>query len=212
MPEPEQGSTPEVADRPEFWPVASSQDLYRDGWVVALRADEVSRPDHGHEQFRRLVLEHPGAVVVLAVDDEDRVLVLHQYRHAVRRRLVELPAGLCDTDGEDPLTTAQRELLEETELEAATWEHLLSTLPSPGISSERIEVYVARGLGAARPGEFERVHEEADMELAWVPLEELVEAVLRSRAMDGPLGLAVLAYALRRGDGTHLRPSANRSA
>lgn len=212
MPEPADGTPPDVADRTESWPVASSEYLYRDEWVMALRADQVSRPDHGHEQFRRLVLEHPGAVVVLAVDDHDRVLVLHQYRHAVRRRLVELPAGLCDADGEDPLTTAKRELVEEAELEAASWEHLLSTYPSPGISSERIEVYLARDLSPAHRGGFEPVHEEADMELVWVPLEELARAVTESRAMDGPLGLAVLAYALRRAGGTHLRPSPNRSA
>lgn len=201
MPEPQQDVSPNLADRPESWPVGSTEHLYRDAWVMALRADQVSRPDPGEEggreQFRRLVLEHPGAVVVLAVDDQDRALVLHQYRHAVRRRLVELPAGLCDTDGEDPLTTARRELLEEAELEASSWEHLLSTHPSPGISSERIEVYLARGLSPAHRGDFEPVHEEADMEPAWVPVDDLVEAVLSSRVTDGPLGLAVLAYAAR---------------
>lgn len=205
--EPESGSP--LADRPESWPVTSSHHLFRDEWVMAMRADEVSRPDHGHERFRRLVLEHPGAVVVLAVDDSDRVLVLHQYRHAVERRMVELPAGLCDVDGEDPLTTAQRELLEEAELEAATWDHLLTTHPSPGISSERIEIFLATDLSDAHRGEFEPVHEEADMEISWVPLDELVSAVLQSRATDGPLGLAVLAYAAHRQCGAHLAPWPN---
>jgi ADP-ribose pyrophosphatase len=212
MPERPESTSGAVADRPESWPVETSDDLFRDDWVMALRADQVSRPGHAHESFRRLVLEHPGAVVVLAVDDEDRVLVLHQYRHAVRRRLVELPAGLCDTDGEDPLATARRELLEEAEVEASTWEHLLTTHPSPGISTERIEVFLARGLSPAHRGEFEPTHEEADMELAWVPLEELVTAVLQSRATDGPLGLAVLAYAVRREAGTRLSPSQYRGA
>jgi len=201
-----------LSDRRESWPVATSRDLFRDDWVMALRADEISRPGHEDERFHRLVLEHPGAVVVLAVDDEDRVLVLHQYRHAVRRRLVELPAGLCDVDHENRLTTAKRELLEEAEVEAATWEHLLTTHPSPGISSEQIEVYLARGLSRAHRGDFEPVHEEAEMETAWVPLGELVSAVLSSRVTDGPLGVAVLAYALQKGRGTHLGPSQKRTA
>ena len=196
MPEPDPAS-PVVEDRPESWPVSSSRDLFRDDWVMALRSDVLSRPGHGHEEFRRLVLEHPGAVLVLAVDEEERVLVLEQYRHPVGRRFVELPAGLCDVDGEDPLTTAQRELLEEAELRASSWEHLLTTHPSPGISSERIEVFLARGLSPAHRGDFEPSHEEADMSTAWVPLDELVDAVLHSRVTDGPLGLAVLAYAMR---------------
>jgi ADP-ribose pyrophosphatase len=198
MPEVPDATRPLVADRPESWPVSSSQDLFRDEWVMALRSDVVSRPGHGHEGFRRLVLEHPGAVIVLAVDDEERVLVLEQYRHPVQRRFVELPAGLCDVDDEDPLTTAQRELLEEAELRAATWEHLLTTHPSPGISSERHEIFLAKDLAPAPRGDFELTHEEADMTTSWVPLDELVDAVLQSRVTDGPLGLAVLAYATRR--------------
>lgn len=178
--------------------MSSSADLHRDDWVMALRSDQVARPGRDHETFRRLVLEHPGAVIVLAVDDEDRVLVLEQYRHPVRQRLVELPAGLCDTAGEDPLVTAQRELLEEAELAASTWTHLMTTHPSPGISSERIEIFLARGLSPAHRGDFEPAHEEAEMTTAWVPLDELVEAVLSGRVTDGPLGLAVLAYAARR--------------
>ncbi|HSE08181.1 MAG TPA: NUDIX hydrolase [Nocardioidaceae bacterium] len=165
---------------------------------MAMRSDTVSRPGHDHEQFARLVLEHPGAVVVLAVDEQERVLVLEQYRHAAQRRLVELPAGLCDAGEDDPLATAQRELLEEAELTAAHWEHLLTTHPSPGISSEQVEIFVALDLAPADRGDFVLAHEEADMTRRWVPLEELVAAVLDNRVADGPLGLAVLAYAHRR--------------
>lgn len=192
---------PFPADRPESWPVRSTEDLFRDEWVVALRSDLVSRPGLEHDTFRRLVLEHPGSVMVLAVDDEDRVLVLEQYRHPARRRFVELPAGLCDVPGEDPQVTAERELLEEGELKASVWEHLLTTHPSPGISSERLEVFLARGLEPAEPHGFEPVHEEADMARHWVPLDDLVRAVLEHRVTDGPLALAVLAYALRRDGG-----------
>jgi ADP-ribose pyrophosphatase len=196
MPDGEDLSTP--ADRPESWPVASSRDLFRDEWVMALRSDVVSRPGHGHERFPRLVLEHPGAVMVLAVDEDERVLVLEQYRHAAQRRFVELPAGLCDAGEQDPLATERRELLEEAELSAATWQHLLTTYPTPGISSERMEIFLARDLSAADRGDFEPAHEEADMTARWVPLDDLVAAVLDNRVTDGPLGLAVLAYAHRR--------------
>lgn len=195
-------ATSAPADRAESWVVVGSRDLFRDDWVVALRSDTVTRPGHEDEEFDRLVLEHPGAVVVLAVDERDRVLVLEQYRHPVRRRFVELPAGLRDTHGEDPLTTAQRELLEEAELRATTWRHLLTTYPSPGITAERIEVYLAQGLSPADRGDFEPTHEEADLVTSWVPLDELVDAVLESRVADGPLGLAVLAYARHRDRGS----------
>lgn len=182
------------ADRPESWPVHDSEDLFRDTWVMALRRDVVSRPGHDDDRFSRLVLEHPGAAMVLAVDELGRALVLEQYRHPAGRRFLELPAGLLDTDGEDPLTTAQRELREEAELEASSWQHLLTCHPSPGISTERIEVYLARGLSPADRGDFVPCHEEADMTSGWVPLEELAEAVVDGRVTEGPLSLAVLAY------------------
>lgn len=187
----------EPADRPESWPVHASEDLFRDEWVLALRRDVVSRPGHEHDTFPRLVLEHPGAVMVLAVDEEDRALVLEQYRHAAQRRLLELPAGLRDAVGEDPLVTARRELLEEAGLEARDWQHLLTTHPSPGFSSERLDTFLARDLRQAHRGEFAPVHEEADMTVRWVPVEDLASAVLEGRATDGPLAIAVLAY-LRR--------------
>ena len=182
-----------LTDEPEEWPVASSTDLHRDDWVMALRADHVHRPGHTEaEPFRRLVLEHPGAVIVLAVDEEDRVLCLRQYRHAARRRFVELPAGLCDVAGEDPLEVARRELVEEAALEAAEWTHLTSAYSSPGISNEEMHFFLARDLTPADRGDFELEHEEADMEAFWVPFEELRAAVLDGRIGDAPVIVAVL--------------------
>jgi ADP-ribose pyrophosphatase len=182
-----------LADRSEAWPVVSSQDLHRDGWVVALRADQVQRPGHPDEApFRRLVLEHPGAVIVLAVDDEERVFCLSQYRHAAARRFVELPAGLCDGEDEDPVQVARRELVEEAQLEAGEWTHLTSTWSSPGISGELMHVYLARDLRAASRGDFELAHEEADMEVGWVGFDDLLEAVLEGRIGDAPLVIAIL--------------------
>ena len=192
----------ELADTAESWLVTSSEDLHRDGWVVALRADIVTTPDGG-EGFRRLVVEHPGAAMVMAVDDEERVHVQSQYRHPVRQRLVELPAGLCDVPGEDPLEVARRELLEEAALEATEWTHLLSTWSSPGLTNERMFIYLARGLSAGDRGDFLLEHEEASLTTAWVPYGDLLAAVLDGRVADGPVVQAVLAYAARRDE---LRP------
>jgi ADP-ribose pyrophosphatase len=191
--------TAALADQPESWPVTESQDLHRDDWVVALRADTVHRPDHADVPFRRLVLEHPGAVMVLALDEQERVVVLRQYRHPVRSRLVELPAGLLDVPGEDAVLAAQRELQEEAGLRAAHWEHLLTVHSSPGISEETYTTYLARDLIEVDRGDFELEHEEAEMTVQRVPVDDLLDAVLDGRVRDAPLVTAVLAYdALRR--------------
>jgi len=180
-----------LADRSESWDVVDSSDLHRDGWVVALRADQVRTPDGA--VARRLVLEHPGAAVVLAVDDAERVFVLQQYRHAAGRRFVEIPAGLCDGDpGEEPLEVARRELREEAQLQATEWTHLTSSYASPGISAEVQHLYLARGLSAADRGDFELHHEEADMTTRWVAFAELYDAVLAGQVADGPVVQCVL--------------------
>ena len=194
MPErPAHPEDPALEDVPVEWPVESSVDLHRDAWVLALREDRVRRPGgEGEEPFRRLVLEHPGAVVVLALDEDERVLCLWQYRHPARRRFVELPAGLCDAEGEEPVEVARRELREEALLEAEEWTPLGSTWSSPGISTELMHLFLARGLRTVDRGEFVLAHEEADMVTGWVPFADLVEAVLAGRVTDAPLVAAVL--------------------
>ena len=190
--------TPDLTDEPEEWPVVESVDLHRDDWVMALRADRIRRPGgDGEEPFRRLVLEHPGAVIVLAVDDREQVCLLRQYRHPAKRRFVELPAGLLDVDGEGPELTARRELLEEVGLEARDWVHLGSTYSTPGITSEVMHLYLARGLSEADRGDFTLEHEEADMEAFWAPYADLHRAVLEGRVSDAPLVLAVLLASAR---------------
>lgn len=179
----------ELRDTEESWPVTASEDLYRTDWVMAFRLDELHRPgdDPGDDTaFSRLVLEHPGAVIVLAVDDHQRAYCLWQYRHPAQRRFVELPAGLLDAAGESPEATARRELREEAGLEAEEWTHLASTWSSPGITSEVMHLFLARRLREVDP-DFERAHEEADMTAAWVPVGDLRAAVLAGDIGDGPL-------------------------
>lgn len=196
--------TPDLSDTPESWPVIATRDLYRGDWLMALRADTVRRPGAPDDEqpFDRWVFEHPGAVVVLAVDEHERVCCLRQYRHPGRARFVELPAGLRDGDGEDPLETARRELREEAELEAGDWRLLFELTPSAGISDERHVCYLARDLRPSGRGDFELHHEEADMERLWVPVDDLVDAVLGGRVGESPIAACVLAYAVlrQRGD------------
>lgn len=185
-------------DTAASWPILAADDVWRPvGAPFAVREDTLTSPEGG-EPFRRLLIEHPGASVVLAVDDDERVLVVLQYRHAVGRRLVELPAGLLDVPGEDPQVCAERELLEETGYTANQWTHLLSVYPSPGILGEIQHIYLARGLATADRGDFELVHEEAEMTVDWVPFDELLAGVETGVVQDAPLVVAVLAYALRR--------------
>ncbi len=181
-----------LADQPEVWPVVSSRDLHRDSWVIALRRDEIQRPGHpDDEPFGRVVLEHPGAVVILAVDDQERVLCLSQYRHPGAHRFVELPAGLIDSEGEAPLDVARRELREETGLEAAEWVVLTTAYSSPGISDEVIHYFLARGLTEV-DRDFVPEHEEAEMTAFWAPYDELHAAAVAGEVTDTPLVLAVL--------------------
>jgi 8-oxo-dGDP phosphatase len=157
---------------------------------MALRLDELHAPGDTRT-FSRLVLEHPGAVIVLAVDDRRRAYCLWQYRHPAQRRFVELPAGLLDAEGESPEATARRELREEAGLEAEEWTLLGSTWASPGISAEVMHFFLARGLRDV-VDEFERTHEEADMSGGWVPLDDLRTSVLAGDVADGPLVQALL--------------------
>jgi 8-oxo-dGDP phosphatase len=180
------------------FPVASSKDIYL-GRVLAVRADQVVMP--GGREATREILEHPGAVAIAAVDAADRLMMILQYRHAVRRRLWEMPAGLLDHAGEDPAEAAARELEEEAGLRAATWSVLVDAVPSPGFSEESIRVFLASGLT-----EVERPDlgddEEADLETRWIPLAEAVAMVLRGEIVNATTVAGVLALqAIRDGHG-----------
>jgi 8-oxo-dGTP pyrophosphatase MutT (NUDIX family) len=167
---------------------ASSETVY-EGNILALRADDVRMP--GGRTARREVVEHYGAVAVAAVDDRRRVALIYQYRHALGRRLWELPAGLLDAAGEDPLETAKRELQEEAGLAAAEWRVLLDIASSPGFSDESVRVYLATGLA-----EVDRPHahdEEADLSVHWFPLEIAAEMVLTGEIVNSSAVAGVLA-------------------
>lgn len=190
---PSDDAPPQLSDVPEAWPVVASEDLYRGSAPFAIRSDRLHHPDGSpDEAFSRIVVEHPGAVVVLAMDDDERVLCLRQYRHPTQQRMLELPAGLLDVAGEDPRQAGERELLEEAGLEAAAWTHLVSAFSSPGIIDEKIHYFLARGLREAHRGDFEPAHEEADMDTLWVPFSDLLDACLDGRVHDAPVLIAVL--------------------
>lgn len=184
--------------RHEF-PVTDATDLYT-GRVLALRADRVVMP--GGRVALREVIEHPGAVAIAALDPDDRLMMIHQYRHPVRRRLWELPAGLLDVAGEDPLVTAQRELAEEAGLVASDWAVLLDVVPSPGFSDESVRVYLARGVTEVRRPDLGD-DEEADLAVRWVSLPVAVRMVLAGTIVNAVSVAAVLAaHTVVAGDGS----------
>ena len=194
MPEP-------IRDVPEQHPL-TSETLIHSGrvWDVATETF-----DYDGTSITREVVRHPGAVAVLALDDDGRVLLIRQYRHPIRTRAWEIPAGLLDVAGEPPLTAAQRELAEEADLAATTWHVLADFQNSPGGSDEAIRVYLARGISSVPA--FERSDEEADIEVRWVPLDDVVDAVLQRRVQSPSLVIGSLAaHAARSRDWATLAP------
>lgn len=181
-----------LADLPARWPVTGSAELAA-GAVVRLRRDTVSMPDG--QQVGREVVEHPGAVGIVAIDEEGRVLLIRQYRHPTGRELWEVPAGLRDVAGEPLIKTAQRELLEEAGYQAAHWQVLADFFTSPGISSERLRVYLARGLTRIPDAERGYVpdHEEAHLTVEWAPLDVVVTRILAGDLHNGVMMVGVLA-------------------
>jgi 8-oxo-dGDP phosphatase len=166
----------------------SSETLYT-GKIFALRRDRVRMP--GGAIAVRDVVEHFGAVAVVALDEEGNVPMVYQYRHAFGRRLWELPAGLLDIDGEAAHLTAARELKEEAGLQASTWRVLVDLDSTPGFSDESVRVYLATGLSeVARP---DAHHEEADMTLQWYPLAEAARLVLSGEIVNAIAVAGILA-------------------
>lgn len=174
------------------------------GRILTVRVDEVAMPDG---VATREVVGHPGAVAVVALDTDDEVVLVTQYRYPVGRRLVELPAGLLDVAGEPALVGAQRELFEETGLQAARWDALVDLYSSPGMTDEAIRVYLARELSDA-DGQFTAEHEEVELEVSRRPLDDVVADVLAGAVTNGIAVAGILAAARARDTGfAALRPA-----
>jgi 8-oxo-dGDP phosphatase len=189
---------------PHEFRVLESETVY-EGRVITLRRDTVAMPGGGDSV--REVVHHPGAVAVLALDDDDNVVLLRQYRHPVGRHLWELPAGLRDEDGEPPLETAKRELAEEVLLAATRWSLLLSVNNSPGFSDELVHVFLAEELSPVdRPEGFVVEHEEADMTIDRVPLADAVQRVFDGDIRNSSAVAGILAAAQVRAGQPRLRP------
>lgn len=196
-----------LGDEPSPRRVIHSETVYAGRiWDVVQDTFELST---GEKPLVRDYIDHPGAVAVLVLDEDDRVLLVRQYRHPVGMALWEIPAGLLDVEGEDPLDAAARELSEEADLTAGRWDVLVEIFNSPGSSSEALRIYLAREPQAVPDHElFERTEEEAEMQWQWVPLDEAVQAVLSGRVHNPSAVAGVLAASAARANGfTGLRPA-----
>lgn len=163
--------------------VRGSQQLYR-GAIFALRADEVVMPN-GREA-RREVVEHYGSVAIVPVDEYDRVVLVHQYRHPLEKRLWEVPAGLLDVPGEAPFETARRELAEEAGLRAEEWCVLTDVATTPGMTDETVRVFLARGLSERPDAGTGDGDEEADLTIRRVPLPQAVSMAVAGEIINAP--------------------------
>ncbi|WP_246090012.1 NUDIX domain-containing protein [Nonomuraea deserti] len=181
-----------IEDTPESWDVLETKERF-DGHVIKVVTDTVRMPRD--EAAERDYVVHPGAVAVLALDDQDRVLLIRQYRHPTRHLMWELPAGLRDVPGEPLVDAAARELAEEAGYRAATWHTLIDLRTSPGMSDERIRVFLARDLTKIPDEEngFVHRHEEIDMPVKWVPLPDAVEKALMGMIHNSPAVAGILA-------------------
>jgi 8-oxo-dGDP phosphatase len=194
-----------IEDAVERWPVESSKELLRH-WLITVRSDQVRMPDN--HSAERTMVTHPGAVAIVALDDADRVLMIRQYRHPVSRLLWEIPAGLRDVDGEPLLATARRELLEETGYRAREWHTLVDYFTSPGFSTERLRIFLARGLEEAGDTGYVRENEEKFLVTDWLPLHEAVRLALAGKLHNSSAVMGVLAAHAARPDGfAALRPA-----
>lgn len=195
----------EVRDEPANFPVASSTEQF-DGAVWRIQTDLVKFPG---QSVHRDILVHPGAVAIFAMNDDDQIFLIRQYRHPVAMYLFEAPAGLLDVQDEDPLDAAKRELREEAGIDATDWKVLLDFYTSPGGSTEAIRIYVARGLTLTPSGrELTGEAEETSLPGVWVDLDDAVTLILQS-ALGNPTTVAgaLAAHAARTLDWRTLRPA-----
>jgi 8-oxo-dGTP pyrophosphatase MutT (NUDIX family) len=176
------------------------------GAIFSVVSDEVAMP--GGSTARRDWTRHLGAAAVVALDDSGQIALIRQYRHPIGRFMWEIPAGLADVPGEFGVDTAKRELAEEADLTASRWDLLVQVHTSPGFSDELLQVFLARDL-APVPEHLlhRREHEEAEMIVRFVDLDEAVAMIFRSEITNGPNAVGILAAARARdADWAPLRP------
>jgi 8-oxo-dGTP pyrophosphatase MutT (NUDIX family) len=188
------------------YPLLGTESIFT-GRVISLHRDRVQMSDGSVAE--REVVDHPGAVGVVALDDDGAILIVNQYRHPVRARLDELPAGLLDVHGEPALHAAQRELAEEAGVTASQWHVLLDLYTSPGMSNEAIRVFLARGLAAVPDDErFQPEHEEITLTVHRVPLADALGRVYAGELTNAAAVAGILAAAQGAVTGwTGLRPA-----
>jgi ADP-ribose diphosphatase len=166
--------------------VIETRVLHR-GRYLTFRVDTIERADGSRSE--RDVVGHPGAVVVVAIDDDDRVLLVRQWRTPAERVLLEIPAGTLDVDEtigetEDPDRAARRELEEETGYRAGSWQRLASFWTAPGFASELMHLYLATNLSTAHPDERLGPDEDEHLHLVRLPFAAAVDAALRGEIAD----------------------------
>ena len=201
-----EGPAGELADRFEGRPVVSTE-VAMHGLVWDVVRDRVDLGEAG--EVTREYVRHPGAVAVAALDEQGRICLIQQYRHPVRAFEWEIPAGLLDVDGEAPHLAAARELHEEADLTAGTWNVLADYVSSPGGLDEGLRIFLARDLAEVPHAErHDRDGEELGMPVRWVALEEVRDAVLAGRVHNATLAIAALAALTARDlDWSTLRPA-----
>ncbi|MFI9173225.1 NUDIX domain-containing protein [Streptomyces lincolnensis] len=187
-----------IKDTPEAWRIQATETPFV-GNKTSVRTDEVVMPDGS--VVKRDYQVHPGSVAVLALDEEDRVLLIRQYRHPVRQKLWEIPAGLLDVPGENPLHAAQRELYEEAHVKAEDWRVLTDVYTTPGGCDEAVRIFLARSISEAEGERFEVEDEETDLEYARVPVDELARGVLAGELHNNCLVVGVLSLIAARASG-----------
>jgi ADP-ribose pyrophosphatase len=184
-----------MSDKPaDFTEVPlDSKSVYRGGFFEVFR-DEVLRPD-GKAAVREYI-RHPGAVMMLALLNEQTVILVRQFRYPLARHFIEIPAGKMER-GEEPLATAKRELIEECGYEAASWQHLTTLHPCIGYSDEHIELYLARDLRHVGSG----LDDGEFLEVLPTPVDQALEWVMRGKITEikAIIGLMWLDRMLKRG-------------
>lgn len=179
-----------IKDEQLFEKTLSTSYLYR-GRIISVRQDTVKT--HEGETAYREVVEHPGAVAILAIDDQNRVIMVKQHRQPAEAVILEIPAGKLELH-EDPLTCAKREFQEEAAMDADTWNEMLVFYPSPGFCNEKIYIFQAKGLNSAvSPG----TDPDENIAVEKIPLEETLKMIENGQIIDGKTIIALQHYKLK---------------